>query len=368
MESTQPILRCRYRYDPLDRLISQLQPDAPAHQRFYCKSRLATEIQGAIGFSVFQNNDLLLAQQKSQGGAVESTLLATDLQRSVLQTLTADQQQHPIAYSPYGHRQAESGLTSLMGFNGERPDTVTGHYLLGNGYRAFNPALMRFNCPDNWSPFGEGGINSYTYCLGDPINRHDANGHAAKGHAVIQWVTNLITRARRASATVAKKTGMITLTPDNPIAPNRVLLRPGTTPEQAVKARADLNQINEMLKRENYLDQIYLNDLHTERTRLPSENLYTTPDAISNLFDQSNLLEYIKNGQYSPLENASHSFSAQSLEDVASNTINPKIPSILRPKSQTALMYTKRLLSAKHPNRVELRAKAKQIRTTYFIL
>jgi len=107
MESTQPILRCRYGYDPLDRLISQLQPDAPAHQRFYCKSRLATEVQGAIGFSVFQNNDLLLAQRKNQGGAVESTLLATDLQRSVLHTLTADKQQHPVAYSPYGHRQAE---------------------------------------------------------------------------------------------------------------------------------------------------------------------------------------------------------------------------------------------------------------------
>jgi len=177
MESTQPILRCRYGYDPLDRLISQLQPDAPAHQRFYCKSRLATEIQGAIGFSVFQNNDLLLAQRKNQGGAVESTLLATDLQRSVLHTLTADQQQHPIAYSPYGHCQAESGLTSLLGFNGERPDPVTGYYLLGNGYRAFNPVLMRFNCPDSLSPFDKGGLNPYTYCLGDPTNNSDPTGN-----------------------------------------------------------------------------------------------------------------------------------------------------------------------------------------------
>ncbi|MFJ2447630.1 RHS repeat-associated core domain-containing protein [Pseudomonas sp. NPDC087626] len=176
MESTQPILRCRYSYDPLDRLISQLQPEAPAHQRFYCKSRLATEIQGAIGFSVFQNSDLLLAQHKNQGGSVKSTLLATDLQRSVLHAVTADQQQHPIAYSPYGHHQAESGLTSLLGFNGERPDAVTGHYLLGNGYRAFNPVLMRFNSPDSLSPFGKGGTNSYAYCLGDPINKYDSSG------------------------------------------------------------------------------------------------------------------------------------------------------------------------------------------------
>jgi hypothetical protein len=56
---------------------------------------------------------------------------------------------------------------------------VTGHYLLGNGYRAFNPVLMRFNSPDNLSPFGKGGLNSYAYCLGDPINLQDSTGAAA---------------------------------------------------------------------------------------------------------------------------------------------------------------------------------------------
>ncbi|SDB68055.1 hypothetical protein SAMN03159382_06090, partial [Pseudomonas sp. NFACC23-1] len=35
----------------------------------------------------------------------------------------------------------------------------------------------RFNSPDSWSPFGPGIINSYAYCLGDPINRRDNNGH-----------------------------------------------------------------------------------------------------------------------------------------------------------------------------------------------
>ncbi|WP_371850672.1 RHS repeat-associated core domain-containing protein [Pseudomonas sp. Irchel s3b6] len=68
-------------------------------------------------------------------------------------------------------------MVCLLGFNGERPDPVTGHYLLGNGYRAFNPVLMRFNSPDSWSPFGEGGLNAYTYCVGDPVNGRDPNGH-----------------------------------------------------------------------------------------------------------------------------------------------------------------------------------------------
>ncbi|RMR48355.1 YD repeat protein [Pseudomonas amygdali pv. mori] len=49
--------------------------------------------------------------------------------------------------------------------------------MLGNGYRAFNPVLMRFNSPDSLSPFGEGGLNAYAYCEEDPVNRVDPGGH-----------------------------------------------------------------------------------------------------------------------------------------------------------------------------------------------
>ncbi|WP_240780301.1 RHS repeat-associated core domain-containing protein [Serratia proteamaculans] len=65
----------------------------------------------------------------------------------------------------------------LLGFNGERLDPVTGTTHLGNGYRAYSPVLMRFTCPDSWSPFGGGGMNPYAYCEGDPINRADPSGH-----------------------------------------------------------------------------------------------------------------------------------------------------------------------------------------------
>jgi len=168
---------CRYRYDPLDRL-TDCAPAADARiQRFYCKSRLATEIQGAVQRTVLQHDDQLLAQLRREHARVDTTLLATDQQRSVLNPLDATRP-HPLAYTPYGHRPAENGLLSLLGFNGERPDPVTGHYLLGNGYRAFNPVLMRFNSPDNRSPFREGGINAYAYCMGDPINRTDPTGHS----------------------------------------------------------------------------------------------------------------------------------------------------------------------------------------------
>ena len=103
-------------------------------------------------------------------------LLATDQQQSVLKTLYASETRS-IAYTPYGHRPPGCGSCSVLGFNGELPDPLTGHYHLGKGYRQFNPVLMRFNSPDSWSPFGEGGLNTYVYCGGDPVNLTDPTGH-----------------------------------------------------------------------------------------------------------------------------------------------------------------------------------------------
>ena len=196
MTSARETILCEYHYDPLDRLTSQALPDTPERQRFYCKSRLATEIQGATRYSIVQHGDQLLAQQRSEGDTPDTTLLATNQQRSVLQTVKTDHPPQPIAYSPYGHRAVESGLLSLLGFNGERPDSVTGCYLLGNGYRASNPVLMRFNSPDSLSPFGKGGLNAYAYCLGDPVNFGDPTGHS-------RW-SGLISRLKSAGLMAPK--------------------------------------------------------------------------------------------------------------------------------------------------------------------
>jgi hypothetical protein len=47
---------------------------------------------------------------------------------------------------------------------------------------------MRFNSPDSLSPFGEGGLNAYAYCIGDPINRRDPTGHAADRNKILGFV------------------------------------------------------------------------------------------------------------------------------------------------------------------------------------
>nr|WP_314530003.1 RHS repeat-associated core domain-containing protein [uncultured Pseudomonas sp.] len=174
--SPRETLLSRYRYDPLDRSVEWATDQQNSIQRFYCKSRLTTEIQGTAKYSLLQHDDQVLAQQRQMGDKVDSTLLATDQQRSVINALDGTQN-HPLTYTPYGHHPLGNGLLSLLGFNGERPDPLTGHYHLGNGYRQYNPMLMRFNSPDSWSPFGKGGVNAYGYCGGDSINRTDRTGH-----------------------------------------------------------------------------------------------------------------------------------------------------------------------------------------------
>ena len=174
--SPHETLLCRYHYDPLDRQSGCTLPQQPVIQRFHCDGRLTTEIQGGTRWSILQHDDHLLAQRNHREASVTATLLATDQQRSVLNTLDATGP-HPLAYSPYGHHPAIDRLLSVRGFNGEQPDPLTGHYHLGNGYRQFNPVLMRFTSPDSWSPFGEGGLNAYGYCLGNPVTGNDRSGH-----------------------------------------------------------------------------------------------------------------------------------------------------------------------------------------------
>lgn len=176
MQNDGNTLLCNYRYDPLDRLVNCILSKQVTNQRFYLKDRLTTEIQDTLHQSIFQYEDRLLAQHQRQGELTETSVLATDEQRTVLHGASAGSL-HTFTYAPYGHRAVKDGRFGLLGFNGELPDTVTEHYLLGNGYRAFNPVLMRFNSPDSLSPFGSGGVNAYAYCAGDPINRIDPDGH-----------------------------------------------------------------------------------------------------------------------------------------------------------------------------------------------
>ena len=104
------------------------------------------------------------------------------LSRSVSIAITATCSLNALSVFAKTFNLDEDDLITLFsheftGFNGETLDPVTGNYMLGNGYRAYNPTLIRFMSQDSLSPFAEAGINAYQYCSGDPINRSDPSGH-----------------------------------------------------------------------------------------------------------------------------------------------------------------------------------------------
>jgi len=85
-----------------------------------------------------------------------------------------------VSYSSYGFG-GLSDSNSGLGFCGYWSPMPIRNYLLGNGYRMYNPGLMRFHSADGLSPFAAGGINPYMYCNGDPVNMKDASGRAGTG-------------------------------------------------------------------------------------------------------------------------------------------------------------------------------------------
>ncbi|WP_256582498.1 MULTISPECIES: RHS repeat-associated core domain-containing protein [unclassified Pseudomonas] len=107
---------------------------------------------------------------------IEAYLLVTDNHGSVIGA-QPPVTPYPLVYTAYGYRPGCPGLEVMLGFNGQRKDPVTGCYPLGNGYRDYDPFLMRFRSPDNLSPFTQGGINAYSYCAGEPVNSTDPSGH-----------------------------------------------------------------------------------------------------------------------------------------------------------------------------------------------
>ncbi|CAM3689304.1 YD repeat protein [Pseudomonas reidholzensis] len=114
-----------------------------------------------------------MASVTRPGDQENTELVCTDAQRSPLNGASRAGLRS-MQFAAYGYT---APSTLPVGFKGERLDPITTHYLLGRGYRAYNPVLMRFNSPDGDSPFDKGGLNTYAFVLGDPVNFSDPSGH-----------------------------------------------------------------------------------------------------------------------------------------------------------------------------------------------
>ncbi|MEW9929847.1 hypothetical protein AB3H04_17235, partial [Pseudomonas putida] len=94
---------------------------------FYQGAHQHSCIEKTTARTAFRQGEQLLALQQS-GLLPRTSLMPTDVANSVF-----EHERRAIAYSPYGH----DGLKNPIhfGFKGEYRDTLTGNYLLGNGYR-----------------------------------------------------------------------------------------------------------------------------------------------------------------------------------------------------------------------------------------
>jgi len=168
---------CEYQYDASDRLVLQSWGDQQ-RELYYCAELLMNERQRGNGETaqLIRLRRYLVAQRNSTG----TRHLGTDVAGSVILQRSEDGSTVYPVYGPHGEEAlvpSEDSADHNFGFNGERRDPVMSGYHLGNGYRMYNPTLMRFMAPDDWSPLGAGGHNAFAYCSGDSINYFDPTGH-----------------------------------------------------------------------------------------------------------------------------------------------------------------------------------------------
>ncbi|WP_343552048.1 RHS repeat-associated core domain-containing protein [Pantoea sp.] len=189
--STSP--QSRYEYDESGRMVAQWD-DAKKQYRVLAYSgemlceetwqdkdgatirrRLLDEEAGLVvqvvqGSGDEKSENLLFTLADPQGNGGEEFWLKEDGQWGARR----------LGLTPWGEAPLAdiNAMQSGLGYNDQRPDPVTGHFHLGNGYRVYDPRHRAFYQPDGLSPFGAGGLNDRAYCAGgDPVNWHDPSGH-----------------------------------------------------------------------------------------------------------------------------------------------------------------------------------------------
>ncbi|AVB20919.1 sugar-binding protein [Pseudomonas avellanae] len=128
-----------YRYDSHDHLVTSRYGSDSETLRFYQDQQLSSSVQNDRRTHYLYLDEQSLGQQ-CEGHEDETLLLLTDPNNSVLGECQQDTLRTAV-YSAYGDRHSDEPLLTMLGFNGEVRDASSGWYLLGRGYRAYNPVL-----------------------------------------------------------------------------------------------------------------------------------------------------------------------------------------------------------------------------------
>jgi RHS repeat-associated protein len=171
-------VRSSYGYDAAGRQVSHSDEIGNRVGLHYSAERVIGVSQGSVRARYVRHEETVLARSISGMG---SEINGSDGNASVRMVTSGSSSVRHVSYAPYGMSGIDEGSGSLLQrsrpvFNGERYDPLGQLYHLGNGRRAYSPELMIFLSPDPLSPFDEGGLNSYGYCGGDPVNFIDPSG------------------------------------------------------------------------------------------------------------------------------------------------------------------------------------------------
>lgn len=142
-----------------------------AQRYFYQRKALATLI-GSTSTRLMHTRPQVA--QLTYGHPASTQLLQVDRHHSILGS-GSDSPGERRSYTAQGYQRDTTGSV-LTGFNGQYLDLPTRGYVLGQGRRLYAPQRGSMCSPDPLSPFGEGGINAYAYCKGDPVNYEDPTG------------------------------------------------------------------------------------------------------------------------------------------------------------------------------------------------
>lgn len=168
-----------YQYDGHDQLLASRHADGRQVHRRFLGHQLDSTLENDVLTQYLYSGIQPLGVQQYPAAPEATRLLHSDIAGSVVSETDAQGTRH-ANYSVYGERPADNGMRTLLAFNGEAREEALGWYLLGSGYRAYNPGLMRFHSPDSLSQ-EEAGINPYLYALGNPVNWRDPTGHRVQG-------------------------------------------------------------------------------------------------------------------------------------------------------------------------------------------
>jgi len=168
----------------------------PTATRFFYQSGRLCNVMGSSAMRLVMAGEIAIGQKSN---AMSALLYQSDCAQSVIGTCS---RLEAYSYTPYGGGSIGTAML-LSSFVGQRFDEVSQGYPLGNGVRLYKPRIYRFTSSDELSPFGKGGPNSYAYCQGDPVNRHDPSGQF--------WILRFLLRsASQATAALVRHLSPIT--------------------------------------------------------------------------------------------------------------------------------------------------------------